>query len=95
MAKAKVLLPEPDSPTIPTVSPFLILVDTFLRIEICLPVWLLNPIDKFLTLSIISFIYTGALVDRSIPNAFAKASAVKLIPIINELNPTIGAITDQ
>ena len=35
------------------------------------------------------------MVERSIPNAFANASAVKFIPIINELNPTIGAITDQ
>ena len=29
------------------------------------------------------------------PKAFAKASAVKLIPIISELNPNIGARTDQ
>ena len=29
------------------------------------------------------------------PKAFAKASAVKLIPIIKLLNPTIGEITDH
>ena len=33
--------------------------------------------------------------DLSIPSAFANASAVKLIPMINELNPNIGANTAQ
>ena len=33
------------------------------------------------------------MVDLSIPSALAKASAVRFIPIINVLNPTIGEIT--
>ena len=48
IARASVLFPEPDSPTIPTVSPRLIEVDIFLRMAISLPSWLLKPIDKFL-----------------------------------------------
>ena len=56
IAKARVLLPEPDSPTIPTVSPLLIDVEIFFSIDISLPSWLLKPIDRLLIFCIISFI---------------------------------------
>ena len=48
--------PEPDSPTIPTVSPLLIDVEIFFSIDISLPSWLLKPIDRLLIFCIISFI---------------------------------------
>ena len=37
IANARVLFPDPDSPTMPTVSPLLIVVVIFFKIDICSP----------------------------------------------------------